>query len=347
MAGSIAPVDTSVSLPPSVLAAGAAADAAHKAAYNTPDPAPLDPVTPPPAPVETTPPAVAAPDATAPVALSRPEDRSGVDPATAEGRYFAMEGRYRQSQQTIGALQEQMREMGDELMRATQALQQAPARTQPVRQNAPAAPAFVTDEDVKTFGPELIDVVKRAAREAIAPDLAQVTQQTRQVSQRVAGNAQDSMIQNLDQQVPNWRQIDLDPRFKSWASSRDVYSGQVRGQLLNAAFKAADAPRVVAFFKGFLAEEVATGNAPSPQPEPAPQPPRQAAVALETLTAPGRPKPAAGNAALPADKPVFTRAQIASFYTQVRQGAYSGRDADKAKDEQAIFAAQRDGRVRG
>ncbi len=122
--------------------------------------------------------------------------------------------------------------------------------------------------------------------------------------------------------------------------------------MLNAAFQAADAPRVAAFFKGFLAEEVATGNAPAPQPEPGiTSPPRQAAVSLDTLAAPGRAKPASGDSSVPADKPVFTHAQIAQFYRNTREaglgkGPYAGREADRKRDEVAIFTAQAEGRIR-
>ena len=116
---------------------------------------------------------------------------------------------------------------------------------------------------------------------------------------------------------------------------------------VNAAFQAADAPRVLAFFKGFINDEVATGQMTAPTAQPAATPaPRQAAVSLESIAAPGRARPATGDTQVPVDKPIFTRNQIADFYTRVRQGQYNGRDQDKMRDEAAIFAAQREGRVR-
>lgn len=349
------PVDTSVSLPPIIKRQAAAADAAHKAAYSPePDPPAADAVAQPDVPVQDQP--VADPPAPAPnepvrepaPAAQEPEPQRStqVEPGSWEHRYFSMEGRYRQSQNTIGQLQEQMREMSDEMVR----LQEHQQRTQPVRQNAPTpAPKLVTDQDTEVYGPELLAMVQRAARDAVAPEIDQVRNQTRQVSQRVMQNTKQTLNQTLDQQVPEWRDLNRNPRFRDWCSSRDVYSGQVRGQMLNAAYQAADAPRVVAFFKGFQAEELATGNAPAPtaQQQQAAPVPREAARSLETLTAPGRAKPATGNSvASSADKPVFTRAQISEFYRNVNAGRYSGRQAEKDKVEQAIFAAQNDGRVR-
>jgi len=268
-----------------------------------------------------------------------------------------MKGRYDQASETIGSMQGQMQELGDELVRAQGSIQRlrenlsAPPQPGTPRPGAPRP--LVTDADRETYGPELLDTIARVAREAVSPDLAVVQNQNRQVSQRVAQQGQGALFGDLDRDVPTWRTINVDPRFKVWCRLPDVYSGQVRGKMLNAAFQAADAPRVIAFFKGFLAEEQATGQMPTQQPLPQagqqpPPAPRQAAISLDTLAAPGRAKPATGdNPANAADKPVFTRAQIAAFYSDVRKGVYNGRDADKQRDEAAIFAAQREGRVRG
>jgi hypothetical protein len=243
----------------------------------------------------------------------------------------------------MGQMQQQMAELGDELARVTQAMQSRPAPQEQVQ----FQPKHVTPEDVTTYGPELIDAMKRVALEAVQPELQHVVQQNRQTQQRVAQTAQASMYQQLDAQFPEWRSINTNPRFKAWCNSPDVYSGQVRGQLLKAAVQAANAPRTIAFFKGFQNEEVATGNAPAPQAEPPQQAPRQAATTLETLTAPGRAKPATGDTTVSsADKPIITRQQIKDFYADVRRGVYAGRDEDKRILESRLSLAQREGRIR-
>ncbi len=350
MPADLAPVDTDVAVPPSVKRAAKRAEAIHKAAYNTeapPESPPADPLitieeTPPAPVIETPPPAPEPVAAIEPLPPSTPEQRKSAPAGSWEQQYYGMEGRWKQSQITIGSMQQQMQELGDEIIRLQQTL------AQPVRQNAPAQQPqqYVTPEEVQSYGPDFVDMVKRAAREAIAPDLQSIEHRTQQVSQRVQQNSAQGIYATLEQHIPNWKEINVDPRFKSWCRSQDVYSRQVRGKLLNDAFQAADAPRVVAFFQGFLNEEAATGQAPSPRQEPQ-LAPRTAAVNLETLASPGRAKPATGNTALPADKPVFTRAQVSGFYDAVRKGAYTGRDTDKARDEAAIFSAQNEGRIRG
>lgn len=383
------PVDPNVTIPASVLRASAAADAAHRAAYAPSAPAAAtapaaqagasadfiqfaDPTppqaqtvagstyipTPRPAgqPQPQAPQRQQAPQPQAPQQQpqQQPQHQQVPDsgPGGWEHRYHAMDGRYKQSQTMIGQMQEQMAQLGDELLR-TQQMMRAPAQDRnPSLPSASArgvAPRLVTDADVSTYGPELLDTIARAARQAVASDLAALDQRTRQVSGQVQRASALTLHQALSAAVPDWQQINLSQEFKAWCSLPDLYSGRIRSSLLQEAYQAANAPRVIAFFDGFLRENPqATGQIPVPQPQPVlPEPPRQAAVSLELLTAPGRAKPASGD--IPgqaAEKPIITRDQITRFYRNVRTGYYSGRPEDKARDEAIIFAAQADGRVR-
>jgi hypothetical protein len=351
MAETLAPIDTNVSIPPAVKAAGENADALHKALYSTEqqvEPGPEQQAEPQPdqQPSE---------QHSEPQPVSQPQPDLRQVPESGEHgswehRYLGMKGRFDQSQITLGQMQEQMAELGDELQRTQQALQMARAGLAPRPQQPQngRAPSTITNADVETYGPELVDFVTRAARGAVAPDIENVNKQVRQTSQRVQQTAQQRMENDLDRSLPQWRELNTHPRFKQWAGLRDVYSNQLRRNLINDAAKAADAPRVAAFFQAFLAEEQATGQMPDPHSQP-PEPPapRQAAVDLSTLAAPGRAKPASGNGiAVAADKPVFTRAQISNFYSNAGRNAYAGRESDRKRDEAEIFAAQREGRVR-
>jgi hypothetical protein len=336
MPEALAAVDTSVQVPESVRRAAAASEAAHAAAYPVEPPSPAVAEIPP---VET-PRATPDPDAPPPVVQQpAPTPSQAADPDW-EARYNSMKGRFEQSQRTIGSMQEQMSELGSELVR-TQAVLRSPT-VQNTQQ------PHLTDEDRQTFGPELLEVTQRAALDAIEPQLTQVRQENQQLRQRLSAEAQQRVFNTLDAEIPTWRTINGSDRFKTWCRLPDLYSGMLRGKLLNDALRTANAPRVVSFFRGFLAEEIATGQVPDPQaPPPAPVPDRAAAVPLANLAAPGRAKPATGSpTGVPADKPIITRAQIAAFYDQVRKGVYAGRDADRTTDEAIIFAAQREGRVR-
>lgn len=365
------PVDTNVAIPASVARAAAAANALHAQAYSQPaspqpDPAPSPAPAPAPAPSpapQPAPPPVLPPepqpqpqDPPAPVA---PQPQGGkAPPAEAlsaeewRRRYLSMEGRYRQAAGTNGVLQEQLQEMGDELTRTMAQQRGAGNAPAPQPQPQPMAPvAELTPEEIAGCGPELIAVMQKVARAAVAPDLQNVhsglDRGLRQVSQRVQQVSQVNLHTYLDEQVPEWRGLNKNEAFIAWCGLPDVYSGNIRGRMLQAAFATGQAARVAAFFKGFLNEGQATGAIPDPTvPPPAQVPPRVPVVPLEMLASPGRAKPAGGdNPQGPADKPHFTRPQIAAFYRAVREGRYIGREPEKAATEAAIFAAQSDGRI--
>jgi len=119
---------------------------------------------------------------------------------------------------------------------------------------------------------------------------------------------------------------------------------------LNDAIAAADATRVSSFFRGFLAEEAATGHLePPPQPRPTPQvPPREPAIPLASLAAPGRPRPATGGDGPPslADGPTYTRADITNAHKAYMKGAYRGREAEYEALQGEFIKAQNEGRLR-
>jgi hypothetical protein len=167
------------------------------------------------------------------------------------------------------------------------------------------------------------------------------------VSSTVVQDAQSRMLSDLDRQLPEWRQLNTDPDFVNWLQLEDSYSGVMRHILLKQAYERNQTPRVLAFFKGFLAEEAALDPADSPAPSPGS--PAQGSdqgskVPLETLAAPGRAKVAAGGDA-PAAKPTYTRAFISKFYSELAAGKWVGREKQSAELEQRIFAAQREGRI--
>ena len=347
------PVDPDVKIPDSVKRAAALAESYYQqTAQPTAPPAEPanEPVPPAPvaAPVQEQTPAEPAPT-TPPATVQEPAVQPATPPQQVtpdqwEHRYLSMKGRFDQSQQVISSMQEHMQQLGDELMR-TQRLLQNPNQSQ--QQQQPKQ--LVTDEDVQTYGPDLLNLVQRAAVQAVSPELEAVKHENDQLRHTVSQTQKMNVHQILDAQVPEWRALNRDQRFLRWLSLPDIYSGQLRRVMLNNAFQAAQAPRVVAFFKGFLSEEAATGHVDAPnagQPRVPTPAPRQAAIELTTLAAPGRPSPAGGQPPSAADKPIYTRAQIADFYRQVREHRYAGREQEKSRIEADIFAAQREGRVR-
>lgn len=353
MAATPAPVDPNVKMPPGVAAQVARVDALHKAAYQPV----TEPVTDPPQPPPQEPPEPAPQPEPAPEPAPQPEPaptpppeppkaKKGETVGTAEEehqKFLSMQGRYASQQKTMGGMQEQLQQLADELIRTQSVLAQKGQGAQP----QPQAPRRgITPKDVEAYGEDLVDLARRAAVDALSPEIEAIKARNQLLEQQLGNTTSRTVHQTLDATIPNWREINASTEFKAWCALRDIYSGQVRGRMLNAAFRNGEATRVIAFFRGFLSE-AATGNPPDPQPQPAPTPPRQAAIPLVNLAAPGRDQPAPGNSQPAGEKPIYRRADVAKFYDDVRKGVYEGRKADKDAFEQSIFAAQREGRVKG
>ena len=119
--------------------------------------------------------------------------------------------------------------------------------------------------------------------------------------QRLAVEARHSFDQRVERGVPNYREIDRNPRWHRWLLSLDP-SGCASAE---PAIVGSDANRVISFFRGFLQVDQATGQASSA---------------------------ASGRARSP-NKPVYTRAQIAQLYSLHRCGAYARREAEWDRQE--------------
>jgi hypothetical protein len=177
-------------------------------------------------------------------------------------------------------------------------------------------PQLLTAQDEENYGPELLDMSKRAALEALSPELNALRQENQQL-RGMATRAQHAEIERaLNQQIPNWRDIYSDPRFSSWLSMPDEYSGGIRSALMRNAVANGDSGRVIAFYKGFLAE--AGHHAPAGQRS------RQPATS---------------------GKPIYTRPQITDLYKRRREGHID--DARWAQIEADIVKAAAEGRVVG
>jgi hypothetical protein len=354
----ISPIDPDVRIPKAVREIKASVEALHKSVYNAPADAtqgegqesetgseptfqvaiePIAPVTPqgnPPSPsyqkrVE---------DGFAPQtpATAQPEVSRETSPAVDwEHKYKSLEGRFRAQNDSIKALSEQITGLQNALIR------QEAAKPPPVDQ-PPAAPVrLVTPEEEQTFGPDLLGVVGKRAQEVLAPELekvqrltAHVQTQLEQVSNASKAASEHRFYQDMDAALSDWRETNNDPEFLAWLDLPDTYSGRIRNQLLTEAYTQHSAKRVLAFFKGFRAEQAAT----------APANRRGAKVPLADLAAPGRQRTSAGPTP-PAEKPTITGSQISAHSQRAaRVAGYAGSDQYRAM-EAAIQSAILEGRI--
>jgi hypothetical protein len=183
----------------------------------------------------------------------------------------------------------------------------------------------ITQRDVENYGSDLIDFTTRAATHAVEPQLAQLGQQSAELMRRLALETRARLDRDVEAAVPNYLEIDQDPRWHAWLRQVDPLNGRVRQELLNEAIAAGSATRVVAFFRGFQ-REVGQTSAPVFDWGPG--------QVLERR----RPRP---------QGPVYTRDQIKHFYELHRKGKFTGREAEWARLEHEIIRAGREGRILG
>ena len=277
-----------------------------------------------------------------------PAGREEAAPATPESwehKYNSLKGRYDQQEDTIRGLNqrlEQMRALVASMETSKARNEQPPSETQFGK---------LTDKDREDFGEDFLDAASRAAEEKLGPYISKLEGMVRQlggsvqsVADTTAKNAQQNMYAYLDDELPNWRNVNRDQKFIAWCNLQDPYSGAIRMDMLKDAYQKSDAVRVLRFFKGFLSDEAASDPVNRGKPETPAVNRTPGKVPLSEFAAPGRAKaPAATD--VPGEKETITRAQIAAFYRDVNKGKYRGNEAEKNRLEAEIFKAEAEGRV--
>jgi hypothetical protein len=178
--------------------------------------------------------------------------------------------------------------------------------------------AWLTQQDVEDYGHDVLDLAQRAALHATAPELQRINDQNESLRRQLAEERRRGLYQALDAQIPDWRQIDNDPRWRQWLLLPYEMSGRPRQMHLNDAIAAADAHRVLSFFRGFLREAGQSSHGQQPQ--------QQAPSAMPT----GR---------------TYTRSDIVRFSDDYRRGRIP--EDVYRKLEADIVAAGREGRIVG
>jgi len=208
---------------------------------------------------------------------------------------------------------------------------------------------LVSDEEIDEYGSDLIDVMKRAARDAVKDEFDALAAENNKlksmiggVGQKVEQDDREKVYAELASKVDNWQTLNRSPAFLRWLDEIDVYAGEPRKSLLGRAFAANDATRVISFFKGFIDEHAAVSRAADDtSTEVAPAPSK---TSLESLVSPGA--GASGTADKTSDQGrMWKESEIGSFYESARKGKFKGRDDVYVATEKQIQAALSEGRI--
>jgi hypothetical protein len=181
--------------------------------------------------------------------------------------------------------------------------------------------AWLTSEDEQNYGRELLDVSQRAALHAVAPELQEIRNQNAELQRRLAVEARRNLDARVERAVPNFREVDRDPRWLQWLAGTDALTGRPRQVLLNDAIASGDAGRIAAFFRTF----------------------QQAAGSIQSQA----PAASSSRARSSSGKPTYTRAQVKELYARHQRGEFAGQEAEWNRLEYDIIRASGEGRILG
>lgn len=270
---------------------------------------------------EQAPPAAATPappnDGSQPPAATPPAQPS-VPTDSWEHRYKVLEGKYRAE---VPRLAQENKTLKDDLAAMKSRLDEMEA--------AKNREPLVRPEEIEEFGPGLVDLARRIAREELATkdgEIARLNGQIESLTTITSNNVDESFYKSLAGMVPDWEAMNVDPGFIDWLGVMDDFAGEPRMNLLQRAFEARDALRTAKFFQTFKQTKQSwAANAET--------------KLNEQVTPPASPTPPA-----PPAKKIWTRPEIAQFYNGVRRGQFS--EADAIAIEADINAALIEGRIR-
>jgi hypothetical protein len=276
---------------------------------TTPEPEPTQPVEPTPKPVE-----------------PEPQEEKW------EQKYKTLKGMYDAEVPRLHAQLKDIKAQMDSLRQAAEA--------KPVEQPKPAAKEkLVTDEDVQAFGADLIEVQRKVAREVameFRADLDAMKSENEELRKMLAqtGNqvSEASFEQRLHRLVPDFDQINLDPKWVDWLNEIDPLLRAPRKSIAQEAFNRGDAEGVAHYVSLFRQTT-----------EPAAAPKSKAKSELERQIQPTR-SAATAQTASPKGR-IYTDSDVRVMYQKAATLGAQGKLEEARKLEAEIDAAYMDGRV--
>ena len=250
---------------------------------------------------------------------------------TWQSRYIALKGKYDAEVPRLHADVREFKAQLDSLRKA--------AETKPVETKKPAvAEKLVTDADIQAFGEDLIEVQRKVAREVAAEfrdelDAMRVENDKLREQLNTTGSqvSEASFEQRLYRMVPDFQDVNADPRWVNWLNEVDPLLRAPRKTVAQEAFNRADA-EAVAHYVGMFKSSITPV-----------EPVNDKASELEKQI---QPKRSASNVPVSQQAKTYTDSQIQKMFQKSVELSSRGQREEAMKLEAEIDAAYRDGRVR-
>lgn len=268
---------------------------------------------------------------------------------TFEQRWRTLQGKYNAEVRKTAELAGRVSTLEGMLAQLQERAIQQP---EPQQQEPQVPETLVSQEEIDDYGSDLIDVMKRAAKEAVKDELDGLRAENDSLKAQIGGvgkkielDDRTRLFARLDSELDGWRDTNVDPEFLGWLEQMDLYSGEPRKVLLNHAFENNDFDRVSTFFRGYLGEVAAVSRAAQPtEPQPQPKPNGKGKVPLESLVAPGVGHSGSADSTKDQGR-IWKESDIGNFYADARKGAFRGREDEYRRIEQEIQQAMNEGRI--
>lgn len=236
---------------------------------------------------------------------------------TWESRYKSLIGKYNAEVPRMASENKELRQQLDSVKREIDQLKAAPKQS------------LVKPEEVAEYGENLVDLIRRAAREEVTAKDREIAELKSRLDNHETVTVQsrtDSFYKTLTDRVPDWVELNENPAFLAWLNEYDEFAGRSRQALLHDAEQALDAIRVAKFFETW--KKTQTNRQ------------QQTNRSLEAQAVPD----GSQTVSPPAAKKIWTRNEVAGFYASVRDGRIN--DQQAAAIEADINAAISEGRIR-
>lgn len=203
--------------------------------------------------------------------------------------------------------------------------------------------SYVTDADREEFGEELIDVQRRVAKEVareydkrLQTQEAVIEDLKKRLGETDGKIGHMTFSQKLAHLVPDFDQVDNDPRWIAWLDEHDpILRGPRRVQAVQA-YNAGDA-EAVAHYVGLFKQTIT--DAPKPESTK-----RQSE--LEKQVAPNRSANSSRTQSAGRDSKIYSAGEVKAAWDKIRVLNTRGKVDDAAKLEAELTTAYLEGRVR-
>lgn len=263
-----------------------------------------------------------------------------------QARYKTLQGKYNAEVPTLRRenqkLQSEKRQLEAELEQLRQA---PPAQSQDSMTMSPEMERQLRDEFGDDFPKILRSIAAEEAKRMVASVTPRIENVERTFKEETEQQRKRRVYDHLHATVPGWEDINKSQEFHEWLAMYDPLSGQVRRNMLMAAFEGGDAERVAHFFESFKQESKVKDGVDTPSAD-TQRPASQDLSRFVSPTPSRQPAPQTVGTESQHRAPQWTREQIRAFYKDKMRGVFKNDPERARRIEESIFEAQRQGLVR-